>query len=286
MKPLKYVGKDEFLTTNQGKYLLSSAVGVARREFKARRLFGTPMYVPKNTLTFAYNTLTEMAAARTDAKYPGKESLDIINLTESSVNIPIHHKEFEIPKADVDASNESDVPLPTRFSDAATYQVGYQEDYVVINGDGKSITGLYAAAGNSEASSYNWSTATNIPLSINAAITLFQTDKIYGPYNLFINPTEEGEAMQLIANTAVPWMDWILKRIGGQVIVSDVITAGTGLMLKANKTGMYDLVVAEDITVETEQQGVRAGRSLFGRVYARSLPVVFQANALCKMTTI
>ncbi len=76
---------------------------------------------------------------------------------------------------------------------------------VIIEGSG-TINWLDAAAGNSEATSLSWGTATNIPLSINATIALLVADHIYRPYNLLLNPTQEGYAMALIANTATPWI--------------------------------------------------------------------------------
>jgi hypothetical protein len=115
---------------------------------------------------------------------------------------------------------------------------------------------------------------------------LLAADHIYRPYNLLLNPTQEGYAMALIANTATPWMDWVQKRIGGQIFVSEGITAGTGLMMKANPVGMFEYVVAEDLAIETEIESVRSGKGLFGRAYVRGLPVVYQPNALATMTTI
>jgi len=50
--------------------------------------------------------------------------------------------------------------------------------------------------------------------------------------------------------------------------------------------GLFEYVVAEDFTVSTETQSVRDGSGLFGRVYVRGLPVVYDSNAICKMTTI
>jgi len=49
---------------------------------------------------------------------------------------------------------------------------------------------------------------------------------------------------------------------------------------------MFEYVVAEDLAIETEIESVRSGKGLFGRAYVRGLPVVYQPNALAKMTTI
>jgi len=58
------------------------------------------------------------------------------------------------------------------------------------------------------------------------------------------------------------------------------------MMTKMNPVGLFEYVVAEDFTVSTETQTQREGGGLFGRIYVRGLPVVYDSNAICKMTTI
>lgn len=288
MKPLRFVGRDEPLTTEQGLYLLQQAIKIARRDFVGRKLLPI-RFIDPATQTFGYDTLTEMSAARIDPKYPGKETLDITNLTRTPVNIPTLHKEFQIPKADLDASRMTGVPLNTQYSDAATYQVGLLEDIMLITGtttQGTVINGLYNAAGNSEDTDLGWGTVANIITSINDTIALLAADHIYKPYNLMISPTEEGAASQLIGTGPSTYLDWVQKRIGGQIFVSEAMTAGLGLMSKANPVGLFEYVVAEDLTIKTEQENLRSGEGLFGKVYVRGLPVVYNSNALCKMTNI
>ena len=72
-----------------------------------------------------------------------------------------------------------------------------------------------------------------------------------------------------------------LSGCGGEGITSDM-----GVMMKANPVDMFEYVVAGDLSLETEIALVRSGEGLFARVYVRDLPVVYQANALCKLTTI
>ncbi len=288
MKSLRYVGKDEPLISEQGYYLLQSAIKIARRDFLGRRLLPIRFIAPE-TQTFGYDTLSEMSAARIDPKYPGKETLDITNLSRTPVNIPTLHKEFHIPKADLDASRMTGVPLNTAYSDAATYQVGLLEDTMLITGtttQGTVINGLYNGAGNTEATNLGWGTSANIITSINNTIALLAADHIYKPYNLVISPTEEGAASVLISSGPSTYMDWILKRIGGTVFVSEAMTAGLGLMTKANPVGLFEYVVAEDLTIKTMQENVREGEGLFGKSYVRGLPVIYDSNALCKMTDI
>jgi uncharacterized linocin/CFP29 family protein len=286
MNSLKYVGKDEPLTTEQGLYLMPSVVAIARRTFVGRKLL-SPEYIDPLAETYAYDKLTEMSAARIDPKYPGKEVLDIIDLTRTPVNIPCTHHEFVIPKADLDASQMSGIPLTTKYSDAAAYQVGLKEDSMIINGTDV-IPGLYNGAGNTETGA-DWTTATNIPITLKAAIVKLVADHIYGPYNLAINPTQDIELDEFVASTAVPWRDRVLARIGGQIFSTEAITNGTGILMKApigNDITRFSHVISRDINVETEVESIRAGAGLFGRVFVNGLPVIKDSNAICQLTTI
>jgi len=290
MNKLRYVGRDEPLTTEQGQYILDRVVYAARRELVGRKLLPIRKIDP-STQTFGYDTMTEAANAAIDVAWPGRETLDIINLARTTVAVPNIHKEFILNKLDLAASRLSGTPLNTTTAESAGYKVGLEEDTLLILGysrDGTNydINGLYNAAGNSEATSLDWGTAANIATSINNTIALLMTDNIFPPYNLCVNPTQYNEAAVFVANTAVPYLTWIKERIGGDIYPTATITAGTGMMTKANPIGLFEYVVAEDFTVETEILSKRQGEGLFGRVYARGLPVVYDSNGICKMTTI
>lgn len=293
MNKLRDVGRDEPLTTEQGQYILDKVVFAARRELVGRRLMPIRK-IDAGTATFGYDTLTEVADAQIDIAWPGRESLDIVNLSRETVPVPVLHKEFLINKLDLAASRQTGAPLNTTNAESAGYKVGLAEDTLLINGYAKDgttydIKGLYQVAGNSETTANTWSSdpgnaTTGIPASINDSISALMTDNIFPPYNLTLNPTEYNYAAVFIANTAVPYLTWIKERIGGEIYPTATITAGTGMLTKANPVGMFEFVVAEDFTVDTEIQSVREGSGLFGRVYVRGLPVVYDANAICKMT--
>lgn len=293
MNKLRYVGADEPLTTEQGAFIKQRAVFAARRAFVARKLFGTAIRkIDAGSQTFGYDTLTEVSNAALDFQWPGRESQDIVNLARTTVGIPVLHKEFEINKLDLAASNQTGTPLNTSTAESSAYKVALLEDSLLILGyaaDGSNydINGLYNAAGNSEATSLDWGTAANIVTSINNTIALLLADNIMPPYNLTIHPDQYVQARVLIANTAVSYLQWITESLqGGSVFVTPAMTASDGMMTKANPDGFFEYVMAEDLTTETEILSKQLGNNLFGRVYLRGLPVVYDSNAICKMTTI
>lgn len=293
MNKLRNVGRDEPLTTEQGQYILDRVVFAARRELIGRRLMPIRK-IDAGTATFGYDTLTEVADAAIDIAWPGRETLDIINLTRTPVAVPTIHKEFLINKLDLAASRQSGTPLNTTTAESAGYKVGLEEDILLILGYSKDgttydINGLYNAAGNSETTAATWGSdadhaTTGICASINNAIAALMEDNIFPPYNLCLNPEQYNDAAIFITNTAVPYLTWIKERIGGEIYPTATITADTALMTKANPIGMFEYVVAEDFTVETEVQSAREGSGLFGRVYVRGLPIIYDSNAICKLT--
>jgi uncharacterized linocin/CFP29 family protein len=295
MNTARYVGAtDEQLTTEQGLLIRENAVMAARRTFVGRKLFGSSVRkIDSGAQTYGYDTLTEVSAASLDYQWPGKLSLDAINLARTTVAIPNMHKEFEINKLDLAASRLSGTPLNTSTSDSVAYKVALLEDTTTILGysaDGGTtyeVNGLYKAAGNNDASSLDWDTAANMITSVNNGKALLIADNIMAPFNLTLNPTQYAQTFQNIANTAVPYMEWMLKALqGGQIYCSAAITAGTGLMTAANPNGMFEYVLAEDFTTETGITDVKSGGNLFGRHYIRGLPVVYDSNAICTLATI
>ncbi len=290
MNKLRNVGLDEPLTTEQSQYILSQVVFAARRELTGRRLLPIRR-IDASTQTFGYDTLTETADAAIDIAWPGRETLDIINLARSTVAVPNIHKEFLINKLDLAGSRLSGTPLNTTTAESAGYKVGLEEDKLLILGYSKDgttyeINGLYKAAGNSQTGAGGWDTAANIATDINGAIAKLMEDNIFPPYNLCLHPDQYNEAAVFIGNTAVPYLSWIKERIGGDIYPTATIATGTGMLTKANPIGMFEYVVAEDFTVETEVLSKRQGEGLFGRVYARGLPVVYDSTAICKIATI
>jgi uncharacterized linocin/CFP29 family protein len=291
MNTLRNVGADEPLTTEQGAFIKQKAVFAARRAFVGRKLFGTAIRtIDAGAQTFGYDTLTESADAAFDYKWPGRQSQDIVNLARTTVAIPSLHKEFEINKLDLASSRMTGAPLNTTTAESAAYKVALLEDAVLLNGysaDGTTyeVNGLYRAAGNTYGGA-DWATATNIPLSINNAIAALIDDNIMPPYNLTVPAEQYGYLLVFVANTAVSYLQWVKETIQGNVYFSPVLTTGTALMSKANPDGMFEYVLAEDLSTETETLSIKEGNNLFGRVYVRGLPVVYDDNAICTITGI
>jgi uncharacterized linocin/CFP29 family protein len=289
MKSMRFVGVDEQLSTEQGQVIRDRAVTAARRQFIGRKLFPIGPILGEGAQTFGYDTLTEVSDARIDVGWPGSESKDIVNLARTSAAIPTVHKEFEIPKLDLASSRLNGTPLNLSVVDSAAYKVALQEDSLLILGwsrDGSNydINGLYNSAGNTESSSLDYGTKANIETSLLNAIGLLEADGVYAPYNMVLNPTQYAQTLATIANTGITYREYVEKTIEGTLYQTPAVTAGTGLICKANADGFFEYVMAEDLSTYTEV--LAKSRNLWGRVYVRGLPVVYDANAICQLTTI
>ena len=302
MNSLKNVGRnfnDEALVAEQGLYLSTQAIKAARRAFKGRKLFGNAItYVPHGTQTYAYDVRTGTSGARIDPKYPGPEVLDSVSHARATANINCLHKEFHVEHTDWMASQQNGENLSSANSDELAYQVALLEDNMLLKGttiEGVVVNGLYNSAGNTEATNLGWGTAGNIVTSVNNAITLLEADHIYGPFNMVLNSAEAGAASVPFGSAGATYADWILRRINGydsnnqigKIYVTEAFDAGVGMMMKANPIkSEVEYVIADELQVELEPEGIRAGKGLFGRVFINSVPIIHNADVVCALTDI
>jgi len=286
MQKLRDIGQDTDLTTEQGQYLLQQVMWAARRTFVGRKLMGIRRIDPA-AQTYAYDIGTEVSGAAIEHAWPGHENLDAITPNRSAVGIPNIHKEFEIGKLDLASSRMSGTPLNTSNAESAAYKVAYAEDTMLIEGwapDGSNYTikGLRQTASINSATGAAWSTGTNIPICMAEVMGLLMADNIAPPYNIVVNPTNYVEALAMISGSAMTYLDWLKATIQGEVFSSPVLSESYGVCTKASPAGFFEYVLAEDVSVQTEIESVRRGENMFGRVYARGLPVVYDPNAICK----
>lgn len=289
MNKLRMVGLDEPLTTEQGQLIRSRAVFAARRQFVGRKLLPIAGPLGRGVTTFGYDVMTEVSDAPIDVGWPGRESQDTISLLRTPKAIPMVHKEFEINALDLAASQMSGTPLNLSVVESASYKVALMEDALIIYGwsrDGTNydINGLYKSAVNSDTSDLPWATEANIATSIQNGVSALLVDNIAPPYNLVVNPIEYTYMLDVIANTGITYLDFVKSIIQGDVYVTAAMAAGDAMLLKADLTGMAEYVLAEDLTVQTEM--LEKSGNLFGKVYVRGLPVVYDTNAICSLTAI
>jgi uncharacterized linocin/CFP29 family protein len=214
---------------------------------------------------------------------------DQIELSRTDVPIPVLHKEFRIGRRDLAAAQRGGFALNAATASSAAYKVMNLENSMVLNGyaaDGSNydIKGLYQSAANTKTGA-DFGTAGNALKSVAGAIELMMADEITGPYNLTLNPTQYMELAISESAGGNPELPAVLKLLeGGEIITTSWQAAGTGMLTADKNSGFFELVVPQDMTFETEI--LQKSKDLWGRVYECVIPVIYDPNAICKITGI
>jgi len=264
----------------------------ARKHSIARQIIGVrPLNAGVGLQQWTYDTLTEVSDAQITYAFT-ETGEDVADFGRSHVPIPVIHKEFRIGYRDIVAAQRGGYPLQASTADSASYKVMLQENAMLLNGysaDGSTydINGLYQGAGNSESTSKDFGTAGNAMVKVQLAITELIADDIYGPYNLVLNPTQFMElAVSVLGSGAGDREINMVRELleGGQIYSTPFQTVDTGMLLAQPGSGFFEAVMPVDMTVRTET--LQKSRDEWGQVYECIVPVIYNANAICKLTGI
>ena len=244
-----------------------------------------------------YNKLNDMSEAALSMKLT--ENQDSVGYTNSKIDIPIIHKEFEIDSRDLASSRRTGQPLDTSNAEAAAAKVAELEDELIITGKGD-YNGLYDGAGNDYSTTKDFGTAGNAIAAVKGAMQLLMADKIYPPYNLVLNEEQYNEIVGPRATTSdKSELDIVREMIrggagdgtpgevgvgGGNVYVTPTMTAGTGLLCATPDTQYADLAIAQDVTMTMET--LEKSGNVFGRVMEALVPRIRNDVAFCKLSDI
>lgn len=264
----------------------------ARKHSIARQIIGVrPLNAGVGLQQWTYDTLTEVSDAQITYAFT-ETGEDVADFGRSHVPIPVIHKEFRIGYRDIVAAQRGGYPLQASTADSASYKVMLQENAMLLNGysaDGSTydINGLYQGAGNSESTSKDFGTAGNAMAKVQLAITELIADDIYGPYNLVLNPTQFMElAVSVLGSGAGDREINMVRELleGGQIYSTPFQTVDTGMLLAQPGSGFFEAVMPVDMTVRTET--LQKSRDEWGQVYECIVPVIYNADAICKLTAI
>lgn len=287
------------LTEEQWRAMDETVTGVLRNKIVGRNLIALAPGSPFGfgTQTIKNNILNGMSDAVLSMKLT--ENQDSIGYTDTSLDIPIIHKEFEIDRRDLASSRKTGQPLDTANAEAASAQVADLEDELIIVGSG-GFNGLYDGAGNDYSTTKDFGTAGNAIVAVKGAMALLVADKIYPPYNLTLNEAQYMEILGPRAATSdTSELDIVRQMIQGgagdgtggaigtgvgNVFVTPTMAADTGMLSALPNAQYADLVIAQDFTLETEV--LSKSKNLFGRVFEAMVPRIRHNTAFCKLSDI
>lgn len=287
------------LTEEQYQQLDSAVTQVMRNKLVARNLiavangspFGIGVQNVKNRI------LNDMSDAIISMKLT--ENQDNVGYTETNIDIPYIHKEFEIDERDLASSRRNGTPLDVADAEAATAKVSEKEETLILVGD-SGFDGLYDSAGNDYSTTKDFGTAGNAIAAVKGSMSLLIADKVYPPYNLVLNETQYMEILGPRAATSdVSELDIVRQMIrggdgagavgatttgAGNIYVSPYMEEDTALLCATPNTEYADLVIAQDFQMKAEI--LEKSGNLFGRVSEALVPRIKRDVAFCKLSDI
>jgi len=263
--------------TREWKEFVDKQIKEAARAANIARKLMPVQKIDSSKIEYVYYKMTDMGDA-VISTLPSPNTGDITDITRYSVPILTISKGFKLPRL----YSRDVVTMNARN---AAIQVTEEENKLVIDGwapDGSNyeVKGLYQAANNSVSGS-DFGTAGNAASTIGDAIAALAADNIRGPYTLLLHPTQYAELVKSFSSSGDEFAKVKGMLEGGNIISTTYITAGTGLLFARNENYMR-LIVAEDIH-EVSDTDLTEDRFL---VYERLVPVIWETNAICKITGI
>lgn len=222
-----------------------------------------------------YETVSDMSAANVDMAgvTPGQE--DDVTFSTVSVPIPIIHKDFRINVRRLRASRKLGATIDTTSAETASRQVAEKMEDMVLNGlsyniDGNSINGLTDTANTGSVSSWSGS-GTDPYEDVIDMIDDAETDKYYGPFNLYIGRTNGGWSRLVYSDGSGQTKR---QRILELENINEVRTAdtlgSTDALLVQMTSDVIDLSIGQDITTVDWEHG--SGMIVYYKVMTAMAP--------------
>jgi len=292
LRPLQEFRTNGPLTTEQYTQLDNAVKTTLRQTLVARRIVPIlgPFGFGKEAI--AFNRMADVSPAQLTYAWKVDASQDVVNFKQETLPIPVIQKSFRINARMLEASRTQGTPLDVNTVQSAAYQVALQEDKFIFYGnsaDGKKtdIDGLYSGAGLDYSTASDWSIPENITKSVIGAMGKLLMKNIAPPYNLVLSPAQYVQTINLMPDSgAKSYRDWIIDVIKGQIMVTQSMEEGKGLMLAAGSRGFFDVAVGIDVNLQTELLGLDHGHDLFGVIFQTLVPRIIYPEALCKLSSI
>jgi len=230
---------------------------------------------------WSYDKTEEMSEAVVSYQFV-EMAEDRVGFDRAHIPIPLIQKEFRVGRRDLAAAAKGGYPISTINSNAAAYQITNIENQMVINGystDGKNyeIKGLLNSAGIEVTDSYDAATPGNFAKATALAIENAMANEIYGPFEWTINPqqyTQLGISLWTGGKSELEMVQSMVSNIK----VTNWIPAGHGMFTGGKSNSQYELIIAQDMTVELEI--LQKSKDLWGRLYEALVPVVYQPKTI------
>lgn len=302
MNTMKRIGLATGTLTDYEINLVETAiVKTVRPMLIGRQLMPTRALPSAGFTQYTYYTENDMGQA-TISMTGEEQSMDLVDLTESHVHIPIISKDYNLHWRDVLKRRDAGEDLNTQYAENAARQVAEEEDMLILTGEhtgwpALGIAGLRGSCpGTSTTNGANWDAAAGAgPV---AALADIATGKaglralgFMGPYKIIMPSAVYGPCFeQLLPSPSEKWgFEALGELIGGtqNILISDSLTATGGtldsVLLIDVQPGNFELLVGADITNYLAQLPTM---NYQGKVWEAVVPVVKRPNAIWEFTSV
>ena len=291
------------LTDYEVNYIETQIVKTVRPLLVGRTLMPTHSLPSAGFTKYTYYTENDMGQA-TISMTGEEQSMDLVDLTEGDVKIPIISKDYNLHWRDVLKRRDTGEDLNTQHAENAARQVAEEEDRLIISGEDATwpalgLAGLRASCPGGAASTFaggNWLAAAGAgPVAamgdVATAKGMLRALGYMGPYKLILpSPTYGGSLEQLLPTPSdVFGFQAMGQLLGGEenIVVSDSLYTATGTQTNAllidTQPGNFELLVGADITNYLDQLPTM---NYQGKVWEAVVPVVKRPNAIVEITAV
>lgn len=279
------------LTDYEVNYVETQIVKTVRPMLVGRQLLDVRPLPSAGYTKYTYYTENDMGQA-TISMTGEEQAMDLVDLTEGTVDIPIISKDYNLHWRDVLKRRESGEDLNTQHAENAARQVAEEEDKLILSGEytgwpALGIQGFTTATGRNEQNGGDWS-ATYLT-EIGTAKATLRSAGYYGPYKLVLTSTFYGQLETLIANTEKFAFQAAGELVGGveNILISDSIYAADGgtdsVLLLDVQPGNFELLVGADISNYLDQL---PSMNYQGKVWEAVVPVIKRPAAIVEINTL
>ncbi len=246
-----------------------------------------------------YYTFGDLTAAIMDYALPQNDE-DTVDVTTGTLKMIYMQKGYKIPRTAYESFKLKGITIDSDAALACTDLIADAENTLFINGWRPAATGSYKVAGlytstgvNTEGTAEDFGTYGNALEKVALGMGQLQEDKVYGPYNLSLHPTQYNELIKSVSSGGFSEWDQVLKALNqnsggqvGQIFSTTALTAGTGMLTGIGKK-YFDYVEAQPIKNELGMDSAHPDTGpIIGNLYQAVVPRIKKVEAVCTLTAI
>jgi len=288
------------LTDYEINYIEQAIVKAVRPQLIGRTLMPTRTLPSAGSTQYTFYTENDMSQAI--ISMTGEEQdMDLVDLTESHVHVPILSKDYMLHWRDVVKRRDAGEDLNTQFAENAARQVAEEEDRLIITGENTAgtvaawnalgIQGLATATGRNTQAAGDWdaapAAAAGAPYYVSLAKQLIRADGHNGPWKLILRSAWYAQLENYVANFDRSLLELTGDIVGGveNILISDNLYTAAGLITNALlisiEPGNFELIMGADITNYLAQLPTM---NYQGKVWEAVVPVIKRPTAICELT--